>query len=254
EIQAQLLRALQEREIQPVGGRVRRVNIRVVAATDAPIDGGSDFKAALRHRLGGCEIFLQPLRKRQEDIGELLWIFLRDFLSETDATHILPRPDGDRHEVAQWANLFHAFVLFDWPGNVRQLANYARQISLASAQDLVFPEVLREKMLVVENVKTPVNEIMRKSADVSEQEFLDAMAACLYEPTSAATLLKISRTAVYRRIGESSILRIAGEVPQDEIRSTLEACGGDLKQAALILKVSSSGLRFRLRSAGKVRD
>ncbi|MEH6571454.1 MAG: sigma-54 factor interaction domain-containing protein, partial [Halioglobus sp.] len=43
EIQAQLLRALQEREIQPVGGRVRRVDIRVVAATDAPIDGGSDF-------------------------------------------------------------------------------------------------------------------------------------------------------------------------------------------------------------------
>lgn len=254
EIQAQLLRALQEREIQPVGGRIRSVDVRVVAATDAPIDEGSDFKAALRHRLGGREIYLQPLRKRQEDIGELLWLFLCDYLGEADAMHILPVPDGDQHEVARWANLFHAFVLFDWPGNVRQLANYARQVSQASAEGLVFPEVLRDRVFVVKHVDTPASKTKRKSADVTEQEFLDAMAASLYEPKSAANVLRISRTAVYRRIDESSILRLAGQIPQDEIQAALECCGGDLKQAALVLKVSSSGLRFRLRTAGNVND
>jgi DNA-binding NtrC family response regulator len=254
EIQAQLLRVLQEREIQPVGGRIRSVDVRVVAATDAAIDEGSDFKAALLHRLGGFEISLQPLRQRQEDIGELLGFFLGDYLGEAGAMDVLPLPDSDRHHVANWANLFHTFVLFDWPGNVRQLANYARQISLASVQGLVFPEVLRDRMLVGNTVTVAANEKMRKSADVTEQEFLDAMAVSLYEPKGAANLLRISRTAVYRRIDESPILRLAGHISQDEILATLDSCGGDLKSAALILQVSSSGLRFRLCAAGNVRD
>jgi hypothetical protein len=76
----------------------------------------------------------------------------------------------------------------------------------------------------------------------------------LYEPKRAANLLRISRTAVYRRIDESPILRLAGHISQDEILATLDSCGGDLKSAALILQVSSSGLRFRLCAAGNMRD
>lgn len=250
EIQVQLLRALQEREIQPVGGRVRRIDVRVVAATDALVDEGSDFKAALRHRLGGSEICLQPLRKRREDIGELLWVFLQEFLHEANAEFVWPSPGGDDFVTARCADIFHAFVLFDWPGNVRQLANHAREISLVSNEFLVFPEALREKMCVSKRVNLPVEVAMRKSADVNEQEFLDTMAECLYEPKRAAASLCISRTAVYRRIDESSTLRIAGQLSQAEILTALEACGGDVKKAALALQVSSNGLRFRLRNSG----
>ena len=70
DVQPQLLRALQQREIQAVGGSIRRVDVRVVSATDAAVQGeGCDFKAALRHRLGACEVVLLPLREHPEDIG-----------------------------------------------------------------------------------------------------------------------------------------------------------------------------------------
>ena len=77
DVQPLLLRALQQREIQAVGGPIRRVDVRVISATDAALEGvGCDFKAALRHRLGAIEILLPPLREHPEDVGELLLHFL----------------------------------------------------------------------------------------------------------------------------------------------------------------------------------
>lgn len=252
EIQAQLLRALQQREIQPVGGAIKSIDCRVVAATDAPIDKGSDFKTALRHRLAGCEIILRPLRDHPEDIGELLWFFIQNYLQEKDSTISLPEPDSDRHEVAAWADLFHVFSRFSWPGNVRQLANFARRVSLASGAALVFPAHLREE-LMPDTQSVDVNlqgeeTLATKSEDISEKELEVAMANAHYEPTSAAVLLGISRTAIYRRIDESDHLRIAGDVPEDELQRTLNAFDGDLNKAALHLRVSRVGLRFRVRS------
>lgn len=252
EIQAQLLRVLQQREIQPVGGVIKSIDCRVIAATDAPIDEGSDFKTALRHRLAGCEIVLQPLREHSEDIGELLWFFLRSYLSEADSDVALPDPESERLEVAAWAELFHLFVRYSWPGNVRQLANFARQISLASETVLVFPAHMRDELNTelengdVEQADEPLH--TTRSEDIDDETFLDAMASALYEPKAAAVLLGISRTAVYRRIEESDVLRKAGEVPQDEVQRALDDCQGDLGKAALSLRVSRVGLRFRASS------
>ena len=77
DVQPLLLRVLEQREIQAVGGPIRRVDVRVISATDAALEGeGCHFKAALRHRLGVCEIVLPPLHEHPEDIGELLLHFL----------------------------------------------------------------------------------------------------------------------------------------------------------------------------------
>ena len=251
EIQAQLLRALQQREIQCVGGAVRRIDLRVVAATDAPLEAGSDFKAALRHRLGDCEINLQPLRQHPEDIGELLWFFLRDYLEEADVAHLLPGQDSDRLEIATWAELFHTFLGFSWPGNVRQLSNFAHQVALASGKALVLPSGLREQMGQAKDREVAAAESKRRSRDISEAEFLEAMAAASYEPTRAAELLKISRTAVYRRIEASDDLQYASQVSEQDLQSALQECGGDIDKAALKLRVSATGLRARMRSSGR---
>ncbi|MFK8047687.1 MAG: sigma 54-interacting transcriptional regulator [Halioglobus sp.] len=265
EVQAQLLRVLQQREIQPVGGAIKKIDCRVIAATDAPIDEGSDFKTALRHRLAGCEIVLRPLREHPEDVGELLWFFIRNYLSETTTEITLPDPESDRLEVAAWAEMFHVFVRYGWPGNVRQLANFARQVSLASESALVFPPHLRRELtaalesdgeIYIDSDLDPELEegiaeqpgTVNRSEDIDDQSFLAAMATARYEPKAAANILGISRTAVYRRIDESQQLRKAAEIPQDEVQRTFDACGGDLSKTALSLRVSRVGLRSRVSS------
>jgi two-component system nitrogen regulation response regulator GlnG len=252
EIQAQLLRALQQREIQPVGGAIKSIDCRVIAATDAPIDQGSNFKTALRHRLAECEIILRPLREHPEDIGELLWFFIRNYLQEEGVTISRPEPDSDGREVAAWAELFHVFVRFNWPGNVRQLANCARQISLASRSALAFPAHLRDELRSDPQSLDVKREAMvtlaTKSEDISEQQLEDAMAAAHYEPKPAAALLGMSRTTIYRRIDESDHLRIAGDIPEGELQRALDAFDGNVSKAALYLRVSRVGLRFRVRS------
>lgn len=258
EIQAQLLRALQQREIQPVGGTIKSIDCRVIAATDVPVDEGGDFKTALRHRLAGCEIVLGALRDHPEDIGELLWFFIEDYLKETAAMISLPGPDSDRLEVAAWAELFHVFLRYSWPGNVRQLANFARQISMASGAALVFPQHLRDELKadprnldVSLEISTPPT---TRSEDVSEMELVEAMAKALYEPKAAAALLGMSRTAIYRRIDESDELRIAGDVSEEELQRALDTFDGNLNKAALDLRVSRVGLRFRVRSINKAKQ
>ena len=251
EIQAQLLRALQQREIQRVGGPVQKIDLRVIAATDADLEEGSDFKAALRHRLSSCEIVLQPLREHPEDIGFLLWTFLQDYLEAAGKSHLLPGPDSDPFEVAAWAELFHTFQRYSWPGNVRQLSNYAHQVALASDPGLILPDNLRAQLQPTKIPATATKEKLRSSETVSGQEFLEAMAAARYEPKSAARILGISRTAVYRRIDGCRDLRIASQISQDELQEMLSACEDDLNRAALELRVSHSGLRSRLRAFGK---
>ena len=116
ELQAKLLRFLQEREFERVGGtRQIKVDVRIVAATNrelekAVIDGG--FREDLYHRLNVIPITLAPLRQRREDISELAAHFLRRFSIETK------RPFSQISPAAE-----AALIAYDWPGNVRELAN-----------------------------------------------------------------------------------------------------------------------------------
>ena len=141
EVQPLLLRALQQREIQVVGGVIRRIDVRVISATDAALDAvGCDFKAALRHRLGAFEIVLPPLREHPEDIGELLLYFLQGSAAEAQRSEVLPHAQSPERDIAAWAILFFRFVSYSWPGNVRELANFAQQIILASEKNLTLNE------------------------------------------------------------------------------------------------------------------
>ena len=109
--QAKLLRALQDLAVERVGGSgLRRVNTRVVAATNKKLAGLVDagvFRADLFYRLAGIEIHVPPLRERREDILEL-------------ATYFLERHGHDRRLTLSRAAA-DALLTYDWPGNVREL-------------------------------------------------------------------------------------------------------------------------------------
>jgi two-component system nitrogen regulation response regulator GlnG len=251
EIQPQLLRALQQREIQSVGGRVQRVDLRVISATDADLEG-CGFKAALRHRLGASEIVLEPLRAHPEDIGELLWHFLVDAAAELGREQSLPGPHSDAVAVAGWADLFHRFLCYSWPGNVRELANFARQVLLASDARPVIPAAVAQALQRSRSEPPPpqTRETPRPLREVTESELDRALEENCFEVAPAARQLRVSRTSMYRRIERSPRHRLASQVPLDEARQALARTGGDVHAAALQLRVSPSGLRARLRDAG----
>ncbi|MCB1702946.1 MAG: sigma-54-dependent Fis family transcriptional regulator [Halioglobus sp.] len=253
EIQPQLLRALQEREIQAVGGAIRKVDVRVISATDAALEGeGCDFKAALRYRLGASEIKLLPLREHPEDIGELLLHFLEKNLRQLGRGHLLPGVETSALETAAWAELFYRFLAYDWPGNVRELANFSSQVAIASVDGVMLPDDIRQTLQSPSHAASSAVSATRAAPrrhirDVSEAEFATALHDTAYEVANVARQLGVSRQSVYRRMDESPLYRLAGQVPLAELKEALGRHGGDVRAAARDLKVSFTGLRSRLR-------
>src|ERR1700730_3881894 len=115
DLQAKLLRALQEREVKPVGSTERRsFNVRIIAATnrdlEAAIRGGA-FRQDLYFRLNVVQVKLPPLRDRKNDIPLLVTSFLEKLTS----------PDARPRTISEEA--MGVLIAYDWPGNVRELEN-----------------------------------------------------------------------------------------------------------------------------------
>lgn len=258
EVQPQLLRALQQREIQPVGGDIQRVNVRVISATDARLEAeGTSFSAALRHRLGALEVCLPPLRQHREDIGELLHHYLGEALASQGCRHLLP--GETQRDIAVCASLFHQAACFHWPGNVRQLINISRQIAVASDSRLQVPPSVSAAF--ASSLWSPDPDDAHKDAqraghaashrsirDVGDEDFDRAMQESLYEVSAVAQRLGVSRQSVYRRMASSGSYRKASELPEPELLDAVRECGGDTLAAAQLLRISASGLRSRLRA------
>jgi DNA-binding NtrC family response regulator len=252
QVQPQLLRALQQREIQAVGGAIRRVDVRVISATDAVLEGEAcDFKAALRHRLGACEIVLPPLREHPEDIGELLLYFLHRSAAAVGRSPCIPGEHSAATDIAAWALLFFSFLRYRWPGNVRELANFAQQLVLASDTVPILNDNLRLALAGTPGDGTPVlRPPVRKIQDISDTVFDAAMLANAYEIKRVAAQLGVSRTAIYRRIAESPRHQLASAIPHNEVQRLLLEHAGDSAAVARQLRVSASSLRSQLRKLG----
>jgi len=118
ELQAKLLRALQEKEVEPVGGGPRRVDVRVVAASNRDLEAAKaegKFRDDLYYRLAVIPIHLPPLRERRDDIP----LLVRHFLAKHDV-------GGLRLSAAVLEHLER----YDWPGNVRELENAVERMIL----------------------------------------------------------------------------------------------------------------------------
>ncbi|RBP36644.1 two-component system nitrogen regulation response regulator GlnG [Roseimicrobium gellanilyticum] len=124
-VQVKLLRALQERRIQPLGSnRELPVDVRIIAATHQPLAQRIEekrFREDLYYRINAAVIQLPALREREGDV-ELL---IAHFLEEAAADYQLPRP-------AIPARVMNRLLQHEWPGNVRELRNAVRQIALRS--------------------------------------------------------------------------------------------------------------------------
>jgi len=125
QLQTRLLRVLAEGEFYRVGGNTPiRVDVRVIAATHQDLDARvktGQFRDDLLHRLNVIRIELPPLRARREDVPELLRYYLGQAARELSIEPKRLAPDAER-----------ALVAADWPGNVRQLVNVCRRLTVAA--------------------------------------------------------------------------------------------------------------------------
>jgi two-component system nitrogen regulation response regulator GlnG len=271
EVQVMLLRALETGEIHPVGSQTPvRVDVRVVAATDADLEERvrkEQFRAPLLHRLAGYEIWLPPLRERRDDIGRLLIHFLGQELDAIGEPYRLsPAPDLPTSGLWLPPKLAARLARYDWPGNVRQLRNVARQLVIGS-RGLpcleIGPAVERllrnpaagssrdssgAPALPVPLPQSPPDR--RKPSEVTEEELLAALRTCRWDLQATAEALRISRTSLYALIEANPHIRKAGDLKTDEIVICHQECGGNLDAMVDRLEVSKKALGRRLREMG----
>jgi two-component system nitrogen regulation response regulator GlnG len=267
EVQASLLRVLETGEIQPVGAQsAQRVDVRVLAATDADLDQrvqAGTFREPLLHRLAGYSIRLPALRERRDDVGRLLVHFLREELAAAGEPDRLDRESP--RLLWMPPALAARLARYDWPGNVRQLRNAVRQLVIGSRglpQLQAGPgfESLLSGSRPAANpsdahppaADASITVRRRKPADVSRDELLAALRANRWRLKSTAEALGISRPSLYVLIDHCPEIRKAGDLKVEEIELCHRECGGDLDLMVERLMVSRDALHRRIRELGLI--
>jgi two-component system nitrogen regulation response regulator GlnG len=255
DVQALLLRAVQNGVIQPVGGVLRQVDVRLIAATDADLEAAvarREFREPLLRRFS-YEIHVPPVRARRDDIGLLFYHLLRERLEATGEGHLLVA-SGAEEEPWVPGSYVADMAQYDWPGNVRELSSVALSFIVENKQRargritdelrrLITPrEPPREDAVPPESAKGNTDAL-------SDEALKRALRDSGYSAEKAARRLGVSKSYFYKRIEKSKLLRGARALELDEIHAAVSTCGGDIAQAAARLEVSERALRLRLRGA-----
>tara|TARA_R110002050_G_scaffold114468_6_gene229986 strand:+ start:2646 stop:3986 length:1341 start_codon:yes stop_codon:yes gene_type:complete len=187
--QIQLLRVLQERLIKPVGSnREITVNVRIIAATnenllEAQKTGG--FREDLYHRLNEFQIYVPPLRERQQDIMH----FAHYFLDQSNRYL-------DKFVQGFDKSLESVFLNYSWPGNLREMKNVIKRATLLA----------HGKWITLNEIPTEIYSESQASHfalynEKDENELiLKALEATNYNKSQAARLLKIDRKTLYNKL------------------------------------------------------
>jgi DNA-binding NtrC family response regulator len=205
DVQPKLLRFLEQGEVLPVGDtRPQRVDVRVVAATNADLEQRvveGKFREDLFYRLSVIRIHVPPLRERREEIPHLSTFFLRETCER------LSKP-GVRLS-AETMDLFDAFT---WPGNVRQLRNEVqRAVALAPPNGIVTPELLSPVFGVNAPAETAVKARLRRTtlAGAVEKVEREMIAGALDRSggniSETARLLGLTRRGLYLKMDRLGI-------------------------------------------------
>ena len=139
-LQVKLLRVLQEREFERVGGTVTiKVDLRVIAATNKNLEDAieaGEFRQDLYYRLNVVSLEMPPLRERREDIMLLASYFADKYGTKCNRTLVGISPDARA-----------CLTAYDWPGNVRELENAIERAIVLGTTDVILPEDLPEALL-----------------------------------------------------------------------------------------------------------
>ena len=189
ENQIQLLRALQERKIKPVGSNKEiAVDIRIITATNEDLREAvknGDFREDLYHRINEFSIHSPSLLERSEDL-----MLFSDFFLEKSNQELNKNVIGFSEEVMS------IFQNYRWPGNLRELQNCIKRATLLSPGDFIEKEALPVEFFQQEKIETT-------DFSLSENEreaIVEALNRTNHNKTEAAKLLKINRKTLYNKL------------------------------------------------------
>lgn len=207
DVQVKLLRALQEKVIQPVGAnKTVKVDVRVIAATNDDLPHSvseGQFREDLYHRINEFEILVPALRNRGEDFQQFCGFFMDAANEELgrDVRHLSP-------EVEQ------IFKAYDWPGNLRELKNVVKRMVLLTPSDTAMASALPEDMAA--SIRAPKaqapavadenNPDLKLHSEAHERQLiLDVLQKAKYNKSKAAQMLNIDRKTLYNKIEKYGI-------------------------------------------------
>jgi two-component system response regulator AtoC len=201
DLQAKMLRALQEREIKPIGSNERtRLDARIIAATNQELQAAvrrGDFRKELYFRLDVVSIKIPPLRERKSDLPALVHYFLDQY------------GGGESRVAGVSYEAMTRLMSYEWPGNVRELQNcIQRALALGSGsviqmKDLPSNLLHQVKDGAQDQETTTLKELERRA-------ILQALEATHGDRQRAAKLLGIGKTTIYRKIKEYGIEESGG--------------------------------------------
>lgn len=197
-IQAKLLRVLQEKEIDKIGGsKPQKLDVRVIAATNKNLEkmvGDGLFRQDLFYRLFEVPIHIPPLRVRRDDIVLFADHFLKSIIKNTGRFYRLSK------------DVLDIFYNYDWPGNVRELFSTIKYSTVLCDGDIIYKEHLPAKLLIeINKDKKEKSSINLQIDEYKKQLILDTLLSCNGNRSEAIRKLGISRKAFYKQLSEIGI-------------------------------------------------
>lgn len=200
EVQVKLLRALQEREIQPIGSNhTIKVDVRIITATNDnllnSVKNGS-FREDLYHRLNEFKIILPSLQERGED----LQLFVNYFIEQANA-------ELNKNVKGLSGPVQELFEQYEWPGNLRQLKNTIKRAVLLCQKDTIMLDNLPDEMVsFVSDAERPLGPDLKATNAANEKELIiKTLQKVMYNKSKAAKLLNIDRKTLYYKIAKYNI-------------------------------------------------
>jgi DNA-binding NtrC family response regulator len=245
ETQMKLLRVLQEGEIEPIGGRPQRVNVRVISATSRRLlnlarDGA--FREDLYYRLNVFPIYVPPLRDRPEDIAPLVEHFIARFAAE----------EGKSFIRGVTAPALQLLSRYNWPGNIRQLENAVFRAVVLADEPMLTPEEFPQIAAHVDGAKWAEDAAEAPTPAASAEAAFDAAGMPAVEEVELDFGLPKAPAPAGQltALGEDGEIRPLAEIEAAMIRLALERYSGRMTQVARKLGIGRSTLYRKLKDLG----
>lgn len=199
DLQSKLLRAIQEKEIRPVGGtKCQAINVRIVAATNRDLEQAvaqGTFRRDLFFRLNVLTLRIPPLRERRQDIALLAAHFLEKAYRETG------------HEQTLSDDALKAMLAYDWPGNVRELENCLERSCALVSGPIIHANDLPTVIHSAPGTSSRGGDGSRilPIAELERNTILNTITQLNGDKLLAAKMLGIGKTTLYRKLKEYAV-------------------------------------------------
>ncbi|MFW6282323.1 MAG: sigma 54-interacting transcriptional regulator [bacterium] len=194
-LQVKLLRAIQEKEINRIGGiKPIKIDTRIIAATNKDLESmmnNGDFREDLYYRLNVVPIKIPPLRERKSDISQLIHLFLSTFNKKYNKNKSITLDTIDILEE------------YNWPGNVRELKNLVERFVVMTEEDIIKPEYLPNKILLESGNKDEIiiDEIipLKEAVNEIEKRIISKALEKFNTTYEVAKVLEVSQPTIVRK-------------------------------------------------------